>query len=346
MKDYFTQSTACLIIYIVYLYFEYRYLKTKNGFSMNEQPLSEQLLFKAAVRVPLISFIFFGWFAWSGHPPSFTSKGFSNFIERGKLPLGLLSLSIPFLAVINNIHRTIQTDAQIKESKKKNLSDLFYSHQKNTIEYFSTHVKYTMTAGNVQQNSHEERLIKVKHAYKLYQKLFPNSSPSNNDFTLSEKYIESIKLVWVKIDSLLNEDNYKYIKNKKRYYKECQAKNIYSLELCIRKLIKKFYLDDIKFKYTHVIHEYQKYKLVTGIQNEDDLKNIIKYFWLITNDISLIGNEVILKKIEYPNIERYLISKQGYTHLERHKGWESESVFVQNLTTIYKPLFIAFPRNE
>ncbi|WP_318591252.1 hypothetical protein, partial [Enterobacter kobei] len=48
----------------------------------------------------------------------------------------------------------------------------------------------------------------------------------------------------------------------------------------------------------------------------------------------------------YPNIERYLISKQGYTHLERHKGWESESVFVQNLTTIYKPLFIAFPRNE
>ncbi|WP_411696597.1 hypothetical protein [Enterobacter pasteurii] len=345
MKNYLTHSTLALIIYVIYLYIEYKQLKSKGGFSMNEKPLSEQLLFRAAIRVPLISFIFFGCFAWSGHPPSFTSKGFSNFIERGKLPLGLLSLSIPFLAVINNMHRTIQTDAQIKESKKKNLSDLFYSHQKNTTEYFSTHIQYTLQAGNSQLNSHEERFIKVKHTYKLYQKLFPQSSALDNNFTLSKEYIKLIKSIWVKINLLLNEENYKYVQGEKKSYKARQAKNVHSLELCIRKLSRKLYLNEIKFKYIFQLYEHEKFTLHTGIQSEDDLKNIIKCFWVITNDIFLIGNEVILKKSDYPNIDRYLVSTRNYTHLENYNRWKTDSVQTQHQTTVYKPKFIAYTSN-
>jgi hypothetical protein len=342
MKNYFTHSTLALVIYAIYLFIEYKTLKRRSGFSMNEKPLSEQLLFRAAIRVPLISFIFFGFFAWCGHPPNFTSKGFSNFIERGKLPLGLLSLSIPFLAVINNIHRTIQTDAQIKEAKKKNLSDLFYSHQKNTIEYFSTHIQYTLKAGNPRQNTHEERFIKVKHTYKLYQKLFPQSSPIDNNFTLSKEYINSIKSTWIKINILLDKKNYKDIPGEKRNYKTRQAKNIHSLELCIRKLSRKLFLDEIKFKYTFQIYNHKNFTLHTGIQSENDLRNIIKCFWVLTNDIFLIGNEVILKKSDYTNIDKYLVSKINYTHLENHDLWKTETVIPQHQTTVYKPKFIDY----
>lgn len=346
MKNYLTQSTLALAFYIIYLIVEYKLLKSKGGFSMNAKPLSEQLLFRAAIRVPLISFAFFGWFAWAGHPPNFTSKGFSNFIERGKLPLGLLSLSIPFLAVINNIHRTIQTDAQIKEAKKKNLSDLFYSHQKNTIEYFSTHIQYTLKAGNTQLNTQEERFIKVKHTYKLYQKLFPQSSALENNLTISQEYIENIKSIWSRINILLDDKNYKYIAGQKRSYKGRQAKNIHCLELCIKKLSSKLYLEDIKFKFIFQLYENHKFMLHTEIQSEQDLKNIIKCFWVITNDIFLIGNEIILKKNKYPNIDRYLVATLNYTHLENQHHWKTDSIISQNQTTVYKPKFIAYPSDE
>ncbi|EDW4513151.1 hypothetical protein YX86_002852, partial [Salmonella enterica subsp. enterica] len=134
-------SLVALLFFFFYLAFELIYISARNAFSMNSEPLTKQALFWSSIRIPFISFIYFGLFSWANYKFQFNQEGFNNFISISKLPLGLLSLCIPFVAIVNNIHRTIQTDEQIQQTKLKNRTDLFYSHQKNYIEYFNTSIK-------------------------------------------------------------------------------------------------------------------------------------------------------------------------------------------------------------
>lgn len=247
-------------------------------------------------------------------------------------------MSIPFLAVINNIHRTIQTDVQIKEAKKKNLSDLFYSHQKNSIEYFATHIKHSLKVG-VRQHIYEERLIKVKHSYKLYQRMFSNSSSLSNDFTVSEEYKKAILHTWGRINAILLESNFRYNFNMDKPYNTRHAKNIYSLEICLRKLAKQLHLDEMRYKHIFQIYEKGGFTLITGIQNEADLKGIIKAMWTITNDIFLIANISILKLSDHTNIRQFLNSIQSYTHLEDIFTWKTNAVAGLEESVKYKPSF-------
>lgn len=115
-----------------------RYFKT---YKIDAKPLTQQTLFWLAIVIPIVSFIYFGLFAWCGKTPVFSAHGFERFIKISTLPLGLLSLAIPFTAVINNIHRTVQTNEQIKQAESKNKSDFYFSHRKNTIDIFSSLIK-------------------------------------------------------------------------------------------------------------------------------------------------------------------------------------------------------------
>ena len=205
MKEYFmgflTWSTLGILVYIAYLIYEGWNLIKNKAFDMTPEPLTEQMLFKCAIRIPVISFIYFGIFSWWGHHPNLTQQGFSNFIEYGKLPLGLLSLSIPFVAVINNIHRTIQTNKQIKETERKNLVDIYFSHHKNYTEYFtkieSADFKYHYVSGGP-----FETTLTIEKPNKLYKAIFTKSGTTSNDFSPSRDFFDEIDSIIIDINKL------------------------------------------------------------------------------------------------------------------------------------------------
>ncbi|WP_320718614.1 hypothetical protein [Enterobacter vonholyi] len=179
-------SFLFIAIYCIYLFTEYKKNKNNNYFEMTEERLTKQNLFKQSIRIPIVSALYFGIFSWIGHYPRFDAVGFSNFIEISKLSIALLSLSIPFVAIVANIHRTIQTENQIRKTQQqidlvteKNRSDAYYAHLKNFSDMFKTLPSFTLSRRD--NTSFEKGTLKlsVDHTYSLYKKLFKKSSISN-----------------------------------------------------------------------------------------------------------------------------------------------------------------------
>lgn len=102
-----------------------------------EKGLADQGLLWVSILLPLIYFLTLGGFAWQGTTPSLSAEGFNTFIEISKLPLTLLALCVPLAVLVSRLHATKQTAAQLISTKKKNNYDLFLSHRKSMIEYFS-----------------------------------------------------------------------------------------------------------------------------------------------------------------------------------------------------------------
>ncbi|WP_027615470.1 hypothetical protein [Pseudomonas sp. LAIL14HWK12:I9] len=105
--------------------------------------LAKQWLFWMAILVPVVYFVEFGFYAWKGYALDLTKDGFDEFIRSSKLPLGLLSLSIPITALVAKLHSTAQTARQIRLASRqisivetKNNHDLFYSHRKEFVSYY------------------------------------------------------------------------------------------------------------------------------------------------------------------------------------------------------------------
>lgn len=94
--------------------------------------LAKQLLFWMAVLIPVIYFVEFGSIAWTDYKPSLDKEGFDKFLEISKLPILLLSLSIPLTALVAKLHSTAQTARQIE----KNKHELFYLHRKEFTAYY------------------------------------------------------------------------------------------------------------------------------------------------------------------------------------------------------------------
>ncbi|ELY6322083.1 hypothetical protein SNQ60_003935 [Cronobacter turicensis] len=332
-------SSLVLVLYVLYLFIEFWHIRRTKAFEMDAAPLPKQHLFRSAIRIPLISFIIFGGCAWWGHTPNLSAEGFQNFLELSKLPLGLLSLSIPFAAIVTNMHRTIQTDEQIREARKKNLSDLFHSHQKNTIEYFESKINLTMVAGNIRQNTQEERTLTIKSPYKLYKKMFPNASSKNNDFTTSETFKKELISVWERINFILKEDNFN--KKKTRSTQAHHAKMINSLELATRKITRIAHLKKINFKYNFYISNDRNHFLRTGLQNSDDVKSFLKLYWQACNDIFLIANETPLQKKQFPHLHSFLDSKLMYFLLPVSLGtWSHVNAEIMKINDTYKPMYV------
>ncbi|WP_130831168.1 hypothetical protein [[Erwinia] mediterraneensis] len=178
-------SIILIALYLTYLFIEYTKNKKNNYFEMTEERLTKQNLFKQSIRIPVISSLYFGIFSWLGHSPQFDAAGFENFIEISKLPIALLSLSIPFVAIVVNIHRTIQTENQIRKTQKqidlvteKNRSDAYYAHLKNYSDIFKTLPSFTLSRRD--NTTFEKGVVElsVDHTYSLYKKIFTKSSIS------------------------------------------------------------------------------------------------------------------------------------------------------------------------
>lgn len=190
MTDMAINETIILINIIFIIAYTF-YLYKVKAFHMNAEPLTHQPLFKAAIIAPIVSFFLLGTITWTGHNFKIDSDGFNTFLNISKLPLAALSLSIPLGVIVNNIHRTIQTDKQIKEAEKKNKIDGFYAHRKNTIEMFEN---LPFKSFNVVGKKHT---LSFDNNYSIYRECYPFASTTSDNFVAESYFTDRAKNLWI-----------------------------------------------------------------------------------------------------------------------------------------------------
>ncbi|EMR6451219.1 hypothetical protein WJU70_003536 [Enterobacter cloacae] len=195
-------SGFLLLIYCLYIIGEIILSFRKKALLMDERPLTKQYLFKQALRIPCISSLYYGVLSWAGHTPQFNSEGFTNFIEISKLPIALLSLTIPFVIVVNNIHRTIQTDKQIEEAKRKNISDSFYSHFKHVVDYF-TNLPPKKNVLDVDYAIDFKQEFKINSPIHLYKFIYNENNPTNGVLGTDKNYMQKLTDLLIDVVDLL-----------------------------------------------------------------------------------------------------------------------------------------------
>lgn len=181
-------------------------------FKLNHKSLLEQPLFWASIALPLSISIFLGLFVWIDKIHSFeiTSHGYYRFLEISKLPLLVLAASVPLASIVNNLHRTIQTEKQIMESERKNKTDTYYSHIKFQTDYFKSLPERVLTE-NIQNPSTKENIthsktIKITYPLSLYQKLYPKSNPIYGvEYEVNREQTKKILQTWNNINKYLAE---------------------------------------------------------------------------------------------------------------------------------------------
>lgn len=98
-----------------------------------------------------------------------TYTGVNNLVEIYKVPLALLALNIPFIAILGAFHKSEQTRLQIKLSEGQNL---FANHYKR-LEEFTKHIE---------KFENPDKRFKCE-AKKIYRFLYPESSSGNYDLS-------------------------------------------------------------------------------------------------------------------------------------------------------------------
>lgn len=156
----------------------YRYIK------LDHNPLTHQIPFWLAIIIPLVAFLFLGTFAWIDSSPRFDHIGFNNFLERSKLPIAILALSIPLTVLVTAIHRSIQTAKQIDETETKNKADLYYLHKKFFLEQ-------------------TKEIETFEYPHKLYAIIYSASTSHNNDLRISDYFENLISTTIEKINKEL-----------------------------------------------------------------------------------------------------------------------------------------------
>lgn len=199
-KNIFTVVYLSLLVLLVFFFIKKRY------YELDHRSLLVQPLFWISIGVPLATFLFFGSLIWLEklHSFSLTNHGYQRFIEISKLPLLLLAAAVPLASIINNLHRTIQTEKQINESEKKNKTDSYYAHAKFQTDYLKS-LPETILKTKIEGVEHS-KTIKITYPLSLYQKLYPNSSPVYGvEYEANKNHTKLILQSWMKINNILTE---------------------------------------------------------------------------------------------------------------------------------------------
>ncbi|CAI1000591.1 Uncharacterised protein [Serratia fonticola] len=232
-------------------------------FILDDGNLFRQPLFAVSILVPVYLFIILGVWVWKGNSMSFTSNGFSNFLIISKLPLLFLASSIPLASIVNNIHRTIQTEKQISESEKKNLSDSYYNHCRFTLDLFKTiqgkkiicNFKLNNSKSEVKET---ESQISIKYPLELYRKLFSTSSPEKGAISsVNTSFLIFMRNEW----NVLYENAYNIINIKKdddESFEDYQNRRItlyYNMNISYVNLCKHLCLEGFHSEYSFAIND-------------------------------------------------------------------------------------------
>ncbi|EJH1681437.1 hypothetical protein NCT36_004343, partial [Escherichia coli] len=131
-KSISTFMYLSVLLGCIFLFIKYRL------YVLDHRSLFQQPLFWAAIGVPLFTSLYFGSFVWIDkiHSFSLTSHGYERFLDISKLPLLILASAVPLVSIVNNLHRTKQTEKQISEAERKNRVDLYYNHMKFHLDLY------------------------------------------------------------------------------------------------------------------------------------------------------------------------------------------------------------------
>lgn len=173
-------------LYFLFLIFTGLVLWYKKWYVIDHSSLLRQGFFWWALIVPVISFFYFGCFSWRGYSISLDSQGFNEFVSISKLPIGLLSLSIPFVAIVVGVHRSIQTRVQINSTasqialtEKKNSLDEYYAREKNFLEKCVFVEKRVGILPVTLSSGSEEHSVSLSSPHKLFRKIYVDDRPGN-----------------------------------------------------------------------------------------------------------------------------------------------------------------------
>lgn len=262
-------STTLLIIYFIALLLYLFFLYKKDAFKMNAEPLTSQQLFWAALVIPFSGFMTVGVICWYGNSLRLDAIGFDNFLSISKLPLAILSLCLPLGVVVNNVHRTIQTDKQIKEAERKNKADGFYSHRKNTIEMFE-HLPFRSF-----EVVGETYKISFENNYATYRCCYPFASTTVNIFKASENFTGNTKATWLALKDKLSNPEYS---SEDELFKYIAAIENYLLQihhlLMFNPFNNKEFYSESYFDETGNLKSFR-----TRFKNEWDIKKAILAYW-------------------------------------------------------------------
>jgi len=193
-----------LITYIIstggFLYYTWK----NDWWRLTYENLFKQKLFWLSIGIPFLTFIVFGSWVWIGKTPVLSAHGFERFLIISKLPLLFLAASVPLASIVNNIHRTKQTEKQITESEKKNKTDSYYAHAKFQTDYLKS-LPETVLKAKIEDIEHS-KTVKITYPLSLYQKLYPNSSPVYGvEYKANKNHTKLILKSWMRINSILTE---------------------------------------------------------------------------------------------------------------------------------------------
>lgn len=100
-------------------------------------------------------------------------------------------MSVPMAAIVNNIHRTIQTEKQILETQKKNLADSYYAHLKSMTDFFKDLPEHNITIAY--EGRKITKNLKITYPTQLYDSLFPESTPfSGASYGVNRRFTSKI----------------------------------------------------------------------------------------------------------------------------------------------------------
>lgn len=187
-----------LHIFSIGIFIFYSYVK--GWLNLNHKSLFHQKLFWISILIPFLSFLYYGLWAWYGHTPDLSAAGFEVFYNISKVPLLFLAASVPLASIVNNIHRTIQTEKQIAEAERKNFSDSYYTHFKNTLDLMKGVESNAITLSL----DGPKMPLKINNPVELYNKIYNKSSyVSGANYEIDKTIIEEIEINWHKINKSL-----------------------------------------------------------------------------------------------------------------------------------------------
>lgn len=187
-------------------------------FKLDDRQLLKQPLFIIATAYPVYLFMLFGAWSWKGYSLDLSSVGYSLFLEISKFPLIILASSVPLGAIVNNVHRTIQTEKQIDDAGIKNRNDIYYGHVKFILDQFDKikgkqiERRYDLVEPVVGSSEKSEVKTKefmvvacifIRQPMDLYRKIYKCSRPeAGSSFMVCPDFLRALHDEWQKIHHL------------------------------------------------------------------------------------------------------------------------------------------------
>ncbi|HCT2144832.1 TPA: hypothetical protein OTQ49_003030 [Raoultella ornithinolytica] len=315
--------TICYILLLVVLL---TITLIKKWYVLDKRNLFRQKLFWISILTPLFSFIYFGYFSWHGKTPVLSAHGYARFYEISKFPLLLLASAVPLASIVNNIHRTIQTEAQLNTAETKNAVDRYLSHEKNFIEKTKEILTFKLTSardsdGKLTEFKYEESKfllftsdeIKISNPYLLYTKIYNNATmETSSDFTANPVLLLKIKSHLSEINDALS-FNHPIPNNNPISY----MIRLNRLSFNIASLLDLICANSISHVYCLV--KYDRYELKTFTPEEQILADTLEATYNLSRKlIRLIYNEDIP---HYENIYNYLFVGNLRFNLRQQSGF-------------------------